>query len=162
MSLGQGGRRTAVLAAALATAAASCAGGSGPVTVTGAPAPVGAAATSCRALLDALPASLGAGLDRRPVRPAGVSAAAYGSAPVLVTCGAEGVAAGYRPDSVVSEHDGVQWFPEEAAGTSRWSTPTRRPQVTLTFPDDVLPYNVIAAVNPAVRTHTAEESAGAP
>ncbi|WP_007516648.1 MULTISPECIES: DUF3515 family protein [Pseudofrankia] len=149
-------RAAGLTVAAAALFAAGCSGGSAAVAVTGAPAPTGETATSCRALLDALPDSLGDGLDRRQVTPQGVSAAAFGSAPVLVTCGAEGVAAGYRPDSVVSEHDGVKWFPEDAAGRSRWSTPTRRPQVTLTFPDDVLPYNVIAAVTPAVLAHTAD------
>ncbi|MDT3443765.1 MULTISPECIES: DUF3515 family protein [unclassified Pseudofrankia] len=148
--------RAAGLAAAMALFAAGCAGGPKPVTVTGAPTPTGEAAASCRALLDALPDSLGEGLDRRQVTPQGVAAAAFGSAPVLVTCGVEGVATTYRPDSVVSEHDGVRWFPEEAEGRSRWSTPTRRPQVTLTFPDDIVPYNVIAAVNPAVLAHTVD------
>jgi len=138
---------------------AGCSGGSGPVAVTGAPAPIGAAAASCQALLTALPDSLGKGLNRRDVTPDGVSAAAYGSAAVLVTCGAEGVAPGYQPDSMVSDHDGVKWFQEEADGRARWSTPTRRPQVTLAFPDDLLPFDVIAGVTPAVLAHTRDTGA---
>ncbi|MBL7497004.1 DUF3515 family protein [Frankia sp. CN7] len=144
----------ALLVVTLGLAAAGCGGGSGPVAVSGAPAPAGEAADQCRALLESLPDSLGDGLDRREVTPEGVSAAAYGKGPVLLTCGAEGVAAGYQPDSDLRDNAGVGWFVETAGEQSRWSTPTRRPQVTLTFPAGVQPFEVLQTLAPAILADT--------
>ncbi|WP_232303665.1 DUF3515 family protein [Pseudofrankia sp. DC12] len=140
--------------ALLVIALCGCGGGSGPVQVTGAPTPTGAAAASCRALLAALPDSLGKGLDRREVSPPGVFAAAYGKAPVVLTCGADGVPATYQKTSDVAQVNDVSWFSEDASGRTRLSTPTRRPQVTMLLPGDAQPWDLLVAVASAVRAHT--------
>jgi hypothetical protein len=146
--------RRAVAPAALVIALAGCGGGSGPVQVTGAPTPTGAAAASCRALLAALPASLGKGLDRRDVSPSGVFAAAYGKSPVVLTCGADGLPASYQKTSDVAEVNQVSWFSEQTAGKTLLSTPTRRPRVTMLVRDDAQAWDLLVAVASAVRAHT--------
>ncbi|MBX6391076.1 MAG: DUF3515 family protein [Frankia sp.] len=144
----------AALGGGLALVAAGC-GGGGPVEVTGAPTPTAEAATACRALLDALPDSLGDGLDRREARPADVFAAAYGSRPALLTCGATGVSPSYAPDATLSDVDCVGWFHEELDDdTVRFSTPTRTPQVVLMLPADADAFGALTAIAPAVRAHT--------
>jgi hypothetical protein len=149
-----GTARRTVVPAALLIALAGCGGGSGAVTVTGAPTPTGASAASCRALLSALPDSLGKGLDRREVSPAGAFAAAYGTKPIVLTCGADGVPATYEKTSEVAEVNGVSWFSENADGSTRLSTPTRRPQVTMVVPGDAQTWDLLVAVAPAIRAHT--------
>jgi hypothetical protein len=146
--------RRATAVAALVIAVAGCGGGSGPVKVTGAPVPTGAAAESCRKLLAALPDSLGEGLDRRAVSPAGVFAAAYGKAPVLLTCGQGGVAAGYQKTSQVAQVQGVSWFSQEADGRTSLSTPTRRPQITVLLPDSLDAWDILVTAAPAITAHT--------
>jgi hypothetical protein len=88
-----------------------------------------------------------------------VSAAAFGPAPALLTCGATGAAASYRPDALLSEVDGVGWFVENADGTARYSTPTRTPQVVLTLPDDVQAFEVLVTLAPVVLAHTRSTTA---
>jgi hypothetical protein len=149
---------TAALALTLLTAA--CAPGGGTLKVTGAPAPTGRFAASCQALLRALPGSLGPGLGRRQVSPSGVSAAAWGTGPVLLTCGAAGSAPGFQPTSEVEGVNGVDWFPEQLSGRTRWSTPTRAPQVVVLIPADVPPDEVLVTLANAVTAHTASTIAG--
>ncbi|WP_420497641.1 DUF3515 family protein [Parafrankia soli] len=134
-------------------------GGPGPVAITGAPAPAGADRASCEALTAALPDSLGDGLDRREVEPPAPTTAAFGSDPVVLTCGASGVAATYRPDSTLSEVDQVAWFTEDVGSQVRYSTPTRTPQVVLTLPADRQAFEVLVALAPAVRAHTRSTTA---
>jgi hypothetical protein len=154
--------RRAAVAVALAAAVTACSNGSAPVRVTGVPTPTGAAAASCRALLAALPGSLGKGLGRRAVTPADAFAAAYGKAPVLLTCGADGVAAGYQKTSDVAQIDKVSWFSEEADGRTRLSTPTRRPQVTMLLPDGLAAWDILVTVAPAIQAHTVSTVAETP
>jgi Protein of unknown function (DUF3515) len=146
-------RRTVAVALVM-IAVAGCGGGSRPVRVTGAPTPTATAAASCRALLAALPDSLGKGLGRRSVSPDGVFAAAYGKRPVLVTCGADGVPAGYQKTSEVAQVDRVSWFSEQAADNTRLSTPTRRPQVSVLLPADAPSWDILVAVAPSIVAHT--------
>nr|MDT0666211.1 DUF3515 family protein [Micromonospora sp. DSM 115978] len=126
----------------------------GAVMVSDAPTPVGAEAASCEALIADLPVSLGDDLDRRTVEPPVPTAAAWGSAPAVLTCGAEGAAAGYRPDSMLSVVNDVGWFTEQLDGTVRFSTPTRRPQVVLTLPSDIAAFGPLTALSAAVLEHT--------
>jgi hypothetical protein len=137
--------------------AAAC-GGPGPVRLTGVPVPAPSQRASCAALVQALPGSLGGGLDRRRLDPPQSSAAAFGAGPVVVTCGAAGVPAGYRPDATLSEIDGVGWFPEKVGDGMRFSTPTRSPHVVLTMPAAALartqPFDVLVSVVAAVRAHS--------
>ena len=144
--------RFAVLA--LALTAAGCSSGTSPVTVTGAPTPTGSAATSCQRLLAALPDSLGKGLDRRKVSPAGASAAGWGAAPVLLTCGETRTVPGYLPTSEVEEDLGVDWFLDKAGSAARWSTPTRQPQVILVIPTSADPATVVGGVTAAICANT--------
>ena len=133
---------------------AGCSDDDGPVEVTGAPSPTGADAASCEALVAALPSSLGDGLDRRTVDPPVPTAAAWGSAPAVLTCGADGVAPTYRPDSMLSVVDDVGWFAEELDDSVRYSTPTRRPQVVLTLPADVPAFEPLVALAEPVLAQT--------
>jgi hypothetical protein len=144
--------RHAVVAAALTLTGVACS--SAPVAVTGAPTPTGSAATSCQALLAALPDSLGKGLDRRKVSPPGASAAAWGDGPVLLTCGEARTVPGYQPTSQVIEANKVDWYIDQAGSRSRWSTPTRRPQVILVLPADLQPDQVIGRISAAILAHT--------
>ncbi|OAA20901.1 Protein of unknown function (DUF3515) [Frankia sp. EI5c] len=145
--------RLAGLAGITAGLVSSC-GGSGPVTITGVPTPTGGDQTACAAFVAALPDSLGEGLDRRDVSPPVATAAAFGSAPAVVTCGASGVGAAYQRTSVLSEIDDVGWFTEDLGDLMRYSTPTRSPQVVLTLPADRQAFEVLVALGPAVRAHT--------
>jgi hypothetical protein len=138
---------------ALAFSVTACSS-TGPLTVTGAPTPSAGGAASCRALLAALPGSLGTGLGRRAVSPPGVSAAAWGRGPVLLTCGAKGTAPGYTQSSQVEEIESVDWYPEQTSTGSRWSTPTRQPQVVVLIPADVPPADVLVEIAPAIRATT--------
>lgn len=138
----------------LGVSLASC-GGAGPVTIIGAPTPAAPDRAACADLVVALPASLGEGLDRREVEPPVASAAAFGSEPAVLTCGAAGVAAGYQPTSMLSEIDGVGWFSEDLGDQGvRYSTPTRTPQVVLTLPAGRQSFEALVAVAPAIRDHT--------
>ncbi|EFC79562.1 DUF3515 family protein [Parafrankia sp. EUN1f] len=132
----------------------SC-GGPGPVSITGAPTPAVGDRAACAALIAALPDSLGAGMDRREVKPPVANAAAYGAKPdAVLTCGATGVAASYQPTTVLSAIDEVGWFTEALGDRTRYSTPTRTPQVVLTLPADQQAFEVLVALAPSVREHT--------
>jgi hypothetical protein len=154
----RGSAAIAVTAVVVSLSLAGC-GGEDPVRVTGVPTPTGAQRAACDALLASLPASLGAGLARRQVSPADAAAAAYGSAPAVLTCGASGVARTYRPTAMLSDVEGVGWFAEEMGDTVRYSTPTRTPQVVLTLPADIQAFEVLVALGPAVRTQTRSTTA---
>ncbi|WP_232291789.1 DUF3515 family protein [Frankia sp. QA3] len=134
-------------------------GGPGPVRLTNVPVPAPSDRASCAALIGALPSSLGDDLDRRRLDPPWDSAAAYGRGPIVLTCGASGVPASYRPVSILSEVDDVGWFAEKLGETVRYSTPTRSPHVMLTLPvsasTDVQPFDILVSVGPAVRAHSA-------
>nr|WP_285901586.1 DUF3515 domain-containing protein [Frankia sp. AiPs1] len=155
-------RRAAVGVTAFGTVGcllvAGC-GGPGPVRLTNVPVPVPADRASCAALIGVLPSSLGHGLDRRRLDPPRDTAAAYGGGPIVLTCGVSGVPASYRPDSMLSEVDGVGWFAEKLGESVRYSTPTRLPHVVLTLPGsastEVQPFDILVSVGPAVRAHSA-------
>lgn len=133
--------------------------GPGPVDIAGAPTLTGTELAACTALTADLPDSLGDGLARRELASPLPGAAAFGDPPVVVTCGAEGVAAGYQPDALLSEVDGVGWFAEQLDDRVRYSTPTRRPQVVLTLPADRQAFEVLVALASPVREHTASTTA---
>ncbi len=134
-------------------------GGPGPVRLTNVPVPAPADRASCAALIRVLPSSLGHGLERRHLDPPQDTAAAYGGGPIVLTCGISGVPASYRPDSMLSEVDGVGWFADKLGETVRYSTPTRSPHVVLTLPgsasSEVQPFDILVSVGPAVRAHSA-------
>lgn len=134
-------------------------GGPGPVRLANVPIPSGAAEAACAALVASLPSSLGSSLDRRDLDPPERTAAAYGSAPAVLTCGATGRAASYRPDVTLSVVDDVGWFAEDLGETVRYSTPTRQPQVVLTIPADVQAFDVLVTIAPAVRAHSVSTTA---
>lgn len=150
------GRSPSYLAGFVCLAAASltACGGPGPVSITGVPTPAAEEQAACSALTGALPGSLGKGLGRREVEPPVATAAAFGPDPVVLTCGASGVAAGYQPTSLLSEVDGVGWFSEDVGDRIRYSTPTRVPQVVVTLPADRQAFEVLVALAAAVSAHT--------
>jgi hypothetical protein len=156
--------RWALAAAAVVLTAAGCGGGSGPLTVAGTPTPTGTAAAACRALLTALPDTLGKNLGRREISPAGAFAAAYGKGPILLTCGADGLPATYQKTSEVAQINNVSWYSEEAAGRTRLSTPTRRPQVTVLLPgqNDARTWDLLVTLAPAIVAHTTSTVAETP
>ncbi|SNQ45734.1 conserved hypothetical protein [Frankia canadensis] len=152
----------AVLALAAGVLLAAC-GGPGPVRLTDVAVPAPSQRASCAALIQALPASLGDGLDRRRLDPPQTSAAAFGRGPVVVSCGAAGVPASYRPDSRLSVIDDVGWFSEKVGDGMRFSTPTRSPHIVLTMPaaalEDAQPFDVLVGVAAAVRAHSRSTTA---
>jgi hypothetical protein len=124
------------------------------VRLSGVPTPTGADAAACEALVAELPTSLGDGLGRRMVEPPVPTAAAWGAAPAVLTCGAAGVAATYRPDAMLAVVNDVGWFTEQLDGSIRYSTPTRLPQVVLTLPADVQAFEPLVALSGPVLAHT--------
>lgn len=150
-------RAGAVAGVVVALLGAAC-GGPGPVRLTNVPEPAASLRAACVALVQALPSSLGRHLDRRTLSPPAPTAAAYGRGPAVLTCGAAGVSASYRPDATLSFVDDVGWFSEKIGAGLRFSTPTRSPQVVLNLPaatlDDVQPFDVLVTVGPAVRAHS--------
>ena len=106
--------RGAVACAAAALALTGCSGD--PVEVSG-PAPAGAAAEACQALVDAVPDTPG-DQERREVEGDGIGAA-WGDPPVVLSCGV-GVPEGFDEFSTCLEVDGVGWFvpPEQEADLS--------------------------------------------
>jgi hypothetical protein len=131
-----------------------CGSDDGPVRLTGVPTPTAAEAAACEALVAELPVSLGEGLDRRALDPSVPTAAAWGPAPSVLTCGAPGVATTYRADAMLSVVNEVGWFTEALDGSVRYSTPTRRPQVVVTLPDDVQAFEALVALSEPVLAHT--------
>jgi Protein of unknown function (DUF3515) len=132
-----------------------CAGGTGaPLRITGLTAVTGPDAAACSRLTAGLPRSLGSGRARRAIVPATAPAAAWGKAPIVLTCGVPGVARTYRPTSMLASVDGVGWFEEDLGPTVRYSTPTRRPQVVLTMPADVSAFDVLTTLAGPVSSAT--------
>jgi hypothetical protein len=125
------------------------------VRLTGLPNPAGADRAACAALVADLPASLGTGLERRPLDPPTPLAAAWGAEPVVLSCGAAGVARTYRRDAELAVVDDVGWFAERGEDTLRLSTPTRRPRVMLVLPADAAAFDLLVALAPPIRRHTA-------
>ncbi|CAO5229268.1 DUF3515 family protein [Frankia sp. AgKG'84/4] len=141
----------------------ACGGGPGALKLTNVPVPAPASRAACADLIRALPSSLGGDLDRRELDPPQESAAAYGRTPAVITCGAAGVPASYRPTSDLSVVNDVGWFAETIGAGVRFSTPTRSPHVVLTLPTaalrDLQPFDVLVVVAPAVRGHSVSTTA---
>jgi hypothetical protein len=96
--------------------------GGGPVEVE-TPDLEGEAASTCEALLDALPATVD-GAERRDVEPAGAPAAAWGDPAIVLRCGVP-MPEEFDEFAACQETNGVGWFiPEEQL--------TGRQQITMT------------------------------
>jgi hypothetical protein len=145
---------SAVLAIVTAAVVGACGDSPKPLRISGVTEPTGTDRTACGRLAGALPSSLGHALDRRTVTPGTSFAAAWGDPPVVFSCGVSGVAASYRPSSILAEVDGIGWFAEGRAGSVRYSTPTRRPQVVVVVPSGADGFDVLTSLAPAVAADT--------
>lgn len=138
---------TVLALAALAGATlGACGSGPKPLRITGIAQPTGTDRSACVTLASRLPASLGHGLGRRALADPTPFAAAWGTPPVVLTCGVSGVAPSYRPTDLLAEVDGVGWYAEPRAGSVRYSTPTRRPHVVVVVPSSADAFDVLTSL----------------
>ena len=120
----------------------------------------GADAEACAAFTEALPQSL-LGLERRETEPGDAAAAAWGSPPVVVTCGV-GPAEGFDRYSSCIVADGIGWYAPDAASEDLGSavtltTVTVAPRVRLEIPAEHRPpAGLLSELAPLVRRHLRE------
>jgi hypothetical protein len=111
-----------------------------------APKPTGAVATSCAALITALPDDVVIGGHRRGTDPASPYTAAFGDPAVTVRCGVGNVK--YDPTSNVVAVNGVDWLTLTDNDHERrylsYQTPFR---VEVTIPAKYLPANVLPPIS---------------
>lgn len=89
---------------------------------------------ACDALFEELPETLGNAV-RREVSVERPLAAAWGEPPIVLRCGVA-MPAVYRPDSTLTEVDGVGWLPEEGQGGAFFTSADRDVLVEIAIPDD--------------------------
>lgn len=132
--------------AALCLVLAACAA---PVAV----APVESAGPACAALTAALPDRL-SGQERRTVQPESDSTAAWGDPPIVLRC-AVPTPPTLRPDSSLTQINGIDWFAEERSRGYVFTTVGRTPSVELTVPDAYAPEgNILAELAPVLTSQT--------
>ncbi len=141
------------MAGALLVLVAGC-GGPGPVAVR-APSLDAADARTCRALLDALPATVADG-EAREVTPEGVLGAAWGDPAIVLTCGVP-VPRGFDTLSSCTVVDGVDWYlPQDQLespdpGDTTWTVVNREVAVRVLLPEEYgVPAAMLADLSPVV------------
>jgi hypothetical protein len=121
----------------------------------------GEAASSCQALLDALPATVD-GAERRDVVPPGAPAAAWGDPAIVLRCGVP-MPEEFDEFAACQETEGVGWFiPEEQLTGNRgqitMTTIGRAVNVEVHLPEDHFPpANTMVDLAPAIND-TVEET----
>jgi hypothetical protein len=100
----------------------------------------------CAALLEALPAEVDPGVERREVTPQTGRTAAWGDPPVVLECG---VAAPERaePPQFVNR---VGWTIRDVGPGFRWTTSDRTVRIAVTVPDEYDGGNVLLPLSTAV------------
>lgn len=113
------------------------------------PAPTGAAAVDCRALVSGLPDDVVGGGHRDRAHPPSPYTAAFGSPAVTLRCGAPLPA--FDPTADVEVIDGVQWLLLPSSGDAEnyvaWKSPTL---LAVHIPHTYLPANILPGLSPAV------------
>jgi Protein of unknown function (DUF3515) len=107
----------------------------------------------CRALLAALPGSVG-GQEAREVEPEAALAAAWGDPAIVLRCGVPEPSS-LQPSSTCAEVNGVGWFTEREADAFRFTSIGRTTAVEVEVPYDYEPaadalVDVAAAVRRSV------------
>jgi hypothetical protein len=103
---------------------------------------------ACASLISDLPEVVSDAVTR-DVKPAELPAAAWGQPPIVLRCGV-GLPPEYRPDAILTEIDGVAWFPAEGAGGMFFATVDRDPIVEVAVPDDYDPATVLGDLGPSI------------
>ena len=103
---------------------------------------------SCTDLKGQLPASLAAGVKRRPAVPESATTTAYGSDPAIqVRCG---VPAGSAADEPYT-FDGVQWAMHDTGSSRTWTTRGLKVDVQVVVPDHFdAQAELLGAMSPAI------------
>ena len=97
----------------------------------------------CAELLAEVPTRI-SGQERREVEPDNGTTAAWGDPPVVLRCGVT-APAGLRPDSSLTEVNGVAWFAEQRSRGYVFTTVGRTPAVEVTVPDAYAPEGSVLA-----------------
>lgn len=92
---------------------------------------------TCRALVDALPRTVGDAIERR-ISPDVDTAAAWGDPPIVLRCGVA-LPTEYHPDAQLYEVDGVAWMPVRGRGGYFFTTIGRAANVEVAVPDEYAP-----------------------
>ncbi|HEX6338712.1 MAG TPA: DUF3515 domain-containing protein [Jiangellaceae bacterium] len=103
---------------------------------------------ACAPLLGDLPEVVSDAVTR-DVEPAELPVAAWGQPPIVLRCGV-GLPPEYQPDAVLTEIDGVAWFPVEGVGGQFFATVDREPIVEVAVPDDYDPATVLGDLGPSI------------
>ena len=121
------------LGAALAASAVILTGCAAPVAVpTSEPAD-----PACQALVARLPERV-SNQEQRTVEPDNGTTAAWGDPPIVLRCGV-GEPAAIRPDSPLTEINGITWFAEERSQGYVFTSVGVEPRVEVTVPDAYAP-----------------------
>ena len=104
----------------------------GPVPAPTASVPIaGPALAACQALLQALPAAIDPGVERRPVEGDPAGFAAWGDPPVLLQCGVAVPDRQEQPATV----NGVAWSVRDIGAGFRWTTTELGVNISVDIPD---------------------------
>lgn len=103
---------------------------------------------ACAELLGHLPEVVSDAVAR-DVSPDDLPAAAWGQPAIVLRCGV-GLPPEYRPDAILTEIDGVAWFPAEGTGGTFFATVDRDPIVEVAVPDDYDPATVLGDLGPSI------------
>lgn len=104
---------------------------------------------ACEQLVARLPERV-SNQERRSVEPDNGTTAAWGDPPVVLRCGVEPPAE-LRPDSPLTQINGVTWFAEERSQGYVFTTVDLEPRVEVTVPDAYAPEgSVVVQVVPAL------------
>lgn len=104
---------------------------------------------ACAVLVARLPERI-SDQERRAVQPDNGTSAAWGDPPVVLRCGVAEPAA-LRPDSPLTEVNGVSWFAEERSKGYVFTSVGLEPRVEVTVPDAYAPEgSVLVQLSPAL------------
>lgn len=119
------------------------------------PSPGPEVATSCEALVKALPDRVLDG-ERRTTEPASPLTAAYGDPPIEITCGVAPPADMAQSQSQCFEVNGVGWFAKEVGNGVIFTTIGRKVYLEIAVPAKYKPEaNALTDVSDAVQAHNA-------
>jgi Protein of unknown function (DUF3515) len=125
---------------------------SGPVHVADLPTLSAADAAACQKLSQALPATIGDGLQRRRVTPSTRLAHAWGTPGVVMRCGV-GYPPNFATSSQATEVNGVLWVPTQTSDAVIYTAAYRFPRVSVAVPSQYSQsFDILTSLSGAVKT----------